>query len=259
VTQGDRTPEYHEGGSEPLDTRLLMPLAGYEPSEFDAIKAKLAAEIAPQAEAGKARWCTERVEQLVSRGIEQWAEGKLGPDVLLQFAAPELGTVAISDVLADPKRFVGRKMADPLDAPDYDPDCAMLLRNKRGRLYINSFAHGGRQYEIVADESAATEIVTFETVMKMIAALPRPGEPGDLSEETREVLRMVAAGDFGPAEVDPPLPDSETLGNDRAVVEARKSKRLVHAGTQGREIRSKNVGKATRSERIWAATRLVPG
>jgi predicted P-loop ATPase len=93
-------------------------------------------------------------------------------------------------------------MTDPIEGAAYDRDCAMVLRGKGGRLYVSSFAHGGRRYEIVADASAATEIVTFETMMAMIAALPTSGEPGDLGEETWEVLRMVAAGDFGPAEVD---------------------------------------------------------
>jgi hypothetical protein len=95
LRQGNRPPAYYEaaggGDGEPLDTRrYCMPLAGYEPSDLDAIRAELAADLKPECERRRAAWHAERVEQLVQAGVErekaeaavaEWCEGRLGPEV----------------------------------------------------------------------------------------------------------------------------------------------------------------------------------
>jgi hypothetical protein len=69
-------------------------------------------------------------------------EGILRPDVELPFDDKEFQGCTVRDVLADPDRFVGATLADPLEGIEYGVCKAKILRRADGSLWIHSFAHG---------------------------------------------------------------------------------------------------------------------
>ena len=54
-----------------------------------------------------------------SRIVIRQCEGVLRPDVVLPFDDQELAGCTVGDVLADPERFEGETLADPLEGVDY--------------------------------------------------------------------------------------------------------------------------------------------
>jgi hypothetical protein len=105
----------------------------------------------------------EQVEKAVARGIsrsaaqravEQWCNGTLRPDVIVEFDDPGLGAVPVADILADPARFDGETLADPIEGVAYGRNCAVVQVRTGGHddgVYIYSFAHGGCNYRLRHD------------------------------------------------------------------------------------------------------------
>ena len=60
----------------------------------------------------------------------------------------ELGQCTVRDVLADPDRYVGETLADPLEGRAYGWNKAKVYRLPDGQLMIRSFAHGGIKYRL---------------------------------------------------------------------------------------------------------------
>ena len=54
----------------------------------------------------------------------------------------------VADVLADPERFEGATLADPLEGVDYGTCKARIMRRSDGTPWINSFAHGRTVYDL---------------------------------------------------------------------------------------------------------------
>ena len=53
---------------------------------------------------------------------------RLAVGVVLPFDAEEFAGCSVDDVLADPERFVGATLADPLEGVDYGMCKAMIMR-----------------------------------------------------------------------------------------------------------------------------------
>jgi hypothetical protein len=71
-----------------------------------------------------------------------WAEQRiLLPSYLLWFQA--WGYVWVADVLADPEKFNGKRLADPEEGPDYMSQTPAIVRVDGGDIWVDSFAHGG--------------------------------------------------------------------------------------------------------------------
>ena len=85
--------------------------------------------------------------------------GILLPDVELDF--DDLGVVTVAMVLADPDKFVGETLADPLEGIDYGRCKAKVMRAPDGALVIHSFAHGGGLYHLRHDARSATAALTW--------------------------------------------------------------------------------------------------
>jgi hypothetical protein len=137
-----------------VDTLVACPpLTADELKRFNKLVKKDGKRVAPDCEAARAR----RIQLMEERGCDEEAAtrileaqhaGTLEPDDVLPFDDAELAGCTVSDVLKDPERFVGRTLADPIEGPAYGRGKAMVRRRKNGTLYINSFAHGGIQYEL---------------------------------------------------------------------------------------------------------------
>jgi hypothetical protein len=77
------------------------------------------------------------------------------PEVELEF--DDLGVVKVATILADPDKFLGETLADPLEGIDYGRCKAKVLRGPDGALVIHTFAHGGGLYLPRHDVRSANE------------------------------------------------------------------------------------------------------
>ena len=178
LEQRPRPATVHDGA--PLDTLSSCPdLSAHEMGELQRLKAAAALALKPQAEAAKAAFVEEQVGKAVERGVdpvraraaaEAWSRGVLRPSVALDFDDKEIGTKTVADVLADPQRFDGETLADPIEGVPYGRNCAIVQRRSDGQVRIYSFAHGGAIYRLVHDAASLEEAVRAAT----------PGEAAEL-------------------------------------------------------------------------------
>jgi hypothetical protein len=163
-----RQPTVTEGGL--LDTRAACrPLGPLEGADFERLALAERARLAPHARDARARFVAEQAGRLVERtgcppaaarkAIERQCEGILHPGIELPFDEPNLAGKTVADVLADPDRFVGETLADPIEGIEYGRCKAMIMRRDNGPLWVHSFAHGGAQYELRLDFAAAMKAI----------------------------------------------------------------------------------------------------
>jgi hypothetical protein len=70
--------------------------------------------------------------------------GLLPPELELEFDDGALGVVAVKDVMAQPGKYVGETLADPLEGISYGCCKAKVMWSEGDQLIIHSFAHGGQ-------------------------------------------------------------------------------------------------------------------
>lgn len=159
LRQGDLTCKFLDGAPL-LDTKMALPdLSPAEREQYDRLVAAAKDAARPEAERVRAAYTEGRVQELVERGVPEsdarptvaaaLEGGLLGPVFLLKF--DRHGSVAVSDVLANLKRYDGATLADPLE-PEYNGgrNVARLYAND-GKPVIHSFAHGGKTYFLLAN------------------------------------------------------------------------------------------------------------
>jgi len=115
------------------------------------------------------------------------------PDVALPWDDEELAGCTVADVLADPSRFAGETMADPLEGVDYGRCCALVMIRDDGTPFIHSFAHGKTFYWLKYDAAAvrkAMEAAAKADVVKVFTSL---AVVADLDAVEAEELRQLAA------------------------------------------------------------------
>jgi hypothetical protein len=127
-----------------------------------------------------------------TRTIERQLDGVLRPDVVLPFDDPELAGCTVGDVLADPDRFVGETLADPLEGVDYGRCVAKILRRENGSLLIHSFAHGRTIYDLRLDAAAVRTMMMRVLEAEAVAVFVRQAVTADLDATELEELRQLA-------------------------------------------------------------------
>jgi hypothetical protein len=143
----------------PTNTATICPpLTLVETAQLRTNKAKAELYLAPAAAKARAAFIAEQAERLAQRAhisvqaaaeqITRQCDGILLPDVELAFDDEEFAGCTIGDVLADPLRFEGATLADPLEGIDYGPCVALVMRHDDGTPWIHSFAHGRAFYEL---------------------------------------------------------------------------------------------------------------
>ena len=141
----------------------------------------------------------------------------------LPFDASEFEGCTVGDVLADPERFVGATLADPLEGIDYGQGKAKVMRRADGTVWINSFAHGRTVYEL---KHGAPEIEAMLAEAK--------------DDQVVEMfVRLAIGGDI-------PAPDMERLRDlvaERARIGKRTNARAIEAA------RSEQVAQQRKAER----------
>ena len=132
-----------------LDTLAACPpLTIVEQSRLDELKARERERLAPEKAKAQAAFVERQAKKLVARkGISEAAarqvvlrqcEGILRPDIELKFDDPDLAGCTVGDVLADPERFEGETLADPLEGEEYGPCKARIMRRADGTPWIHT-------------------------------------------------------------------------------------------------------------------------
>ncbi len=159
---GKRVPQAFEG--EAIDTEVIVPkLTEYERQRVLDAKSASTEALGKEATGVRSRHdqilaakiSTKTGMPLVSslRLVSARHRGVLLPHLEIEF--DHLGTVSVADVLADPERFIGETLADPLEGIDYGPCKAKVMSSADGRLFIHSFAHGRGIYHLRHDPRSA--------------------------------------------------------------------------------------------------------
>jgi hypothetical protein len=188
-----RAPVVTEG--RPLDTRAVcLDLSVVELARLRDLQVTERARLAPDAERVRAAFVEQQAERIAARTgcsaaaarlmVERQCGGVLLPGLVLPFDAAEVEGTTVADVLADPGRFVGATLADPLEGPNYGRTKAKIMRRSDGTLWINSFAHGRTTYELRHDASS-------------VEAALRAGDPREAADR---LVRMLLAAHVAPDE-----------------------------------------------------------
>ena len=141
-----------------LDTQSLPDLTESEQAQLKAFVEQAMQAREPDRQAKRAEWAKGKVKGMVERGVpEPQARAQVAriakdggsfdlyADFPLEFA--QLGFPTVKDVLANPARFEGQALADPLEGPEYGRTTAKFYANTREyKPVINSNAHGGQKF-----------------------------------------------------------------------------------------------------------------
>jgi hypothetical protein len=203
-----RIPEPFDG--EAVDSGLIAPrLTEYERHLVKEAKdasanllGKAAAEVRSErdmtltdeisARSGVPRLTVERLVKARHRGV-------ILPILELDFDNDDLGLVPVSEVLADPDRFIGETLADPLEGASYGRNKAIVMKADDGGLLIHSFAHGRGLYQLRYDlrsakaaiaQAPAGAVVDYAMTIFKAAEL----EPDELAEFAQTVSEAAEVG-----------------------------------------------------------------
>ncbi len=159
-----RMPIPHDGDT--IDTRTVIPsLTEYEFARVREAKERARITLEPRAAEVRAEADRRLAEEIskrtgmplvaAMRAVASRHHGSLSPQLMLDF--DHLGFVSVEAVLADPDRFIGETLADPLEGAGYGRDKAMVLRSKTDpcAIFISSFAHGRAFYQLRHDARTA--------------------------------------------------------------------------------------------------------
>jgi hypothetical protein len=189
---------------ERLDTvAACPPLTIAEKTKLEGLKAKAAHQLAAESAKAHTAFVKRQVARMVERtGISERAaervvarqcRGILLPNVVLPFDDAEFAGCSVGDVLADPDRFEGATLADPLEGIEYGTCKAKILQRADGTPWIHSFAHGRTIYELKLDAAAARAAIEQADKSAAVGLLVELTAVADLTEEELEELRGYAA------------------------------------------------------------------
>jgi hypothetical protein len=157
-----RVPQAFEG--EAIDSGRVVPrLSEYERHRVVDVKGASAGALGKSAAAVRNEHDKKLAEAMsaksgipllkVHRLVAARHRGVLYPDVELEF--DHVGSVTAGAVLADPDRFVGETLADPMEGVDYGRCKAKVMKGDDGAVLIHSFAHGRGIYFLRHDLKSA--------------------------------------------------------------------------------------------------------
>jgi hypothetical protein len=182
-----------------LDSREAIPdPTAAEEAEYQRLVAAERARLKPAAMAEQKKWIAREGAKLGPDG-ERIVKAALARRTLsglwsLQFDDDDLGVVTVDAIMADPARYDGETLADPIDGIEYGRGKARLFLNDDGTIICNSFAHGGRSFRLL--HSAASARAAIEKagqdaariyVQVILAAEINAGEEDRLIELVRDL------------------------------------------------------------------------
>jgi hypothetical protein len=213
----------HTFDGEPLDTiAACRPLTIIEQSDFAGLRAKQASILAPEIAKQRKAFIDDHSERLARsknigtrrahRTVERQCDGVLLPDYVLEFDDPELAGITVTDVLADPYKYVGETLSDPLEGPEYGRCKAMIMLRGDGSPWVHSFAHGRTVYELKFDYAAAEKAINSSDPVDAPDVFVRFATAADLTDAETERLRDLAAqrGGIGKRTLDSMLKEARS-------------------------------------------------
>jgi hypothetical protein len=130
------------------------------------MRAREKQRLKPEAAKARAAYIEEQALRIAKRKgvsmpsarriVARQCDGVLLPDAELIFDDDEFKGCTVVDILADPERFEGVTLADPLEGVEYGRCKAIVMRGSDGAPFIHSYAHGRTFYELKLDFSTAT-------------------------------------------------------------------------------------------------------
>ncbi len=187
----------------PVDTTAACrPLTVVEQATLRDLRAAERHRLGAPAAASRAAFVKDHAARIVARtgatlgAATRMAEcqcgGVLLPGVVLPFDLDEMVGCTVGDVFAEPGRFVGATLADPLEGQDYGRTKAKIMQRADGSLWINSFAHGRVTYELKHDaasvEAAIMAAAAAEAADVLIRYLPIADLAADDEQRLRELV-----------------------------------------------------------------------
>jgi hypothetical protein len=196
--EAERRPIAHDG--ELIDTRIACPpLTEAQRRQFEALVVAAKAEAKPVAEASVEAAATELAEtrsidiEKARDVIAASTRGELLSWDSVHFDDDAIGVALVADILAEPERYHGETLADPLEGRDYGRGKCKLYYNGGGDVRINSFAHGGNVYKLRhCPEYMVSRIEEAGEDAPNVLARLAPFA-GGIDAVTRERLRDLAA------------------------------------------------------------------
>jgi hypothetical protein len=187
-----------------LDTvTAFPPLTIAERAKVSELKSKAGFTLKGDATKARQAFVKRQADETVKRtGISMKAaeriatkqcNGVLLPPVVLPFDDPEFEGCTVGDLLADPDRFEGATLADPVEGIAYGRCKAKIMRRSDGSIWIHSFAHGRSTYDLKYDAASirdamakadASDVIRVLIEMSLMADLD-DDELHDLQDEAR--------------------------------------------------------------------------
>jgi hypothetical protein len=201
-----RLPNAFEGVAIRSDQAVLR-LSEYERYRVNEAKAKSAKALGKSAAQVREKHDKDLAEKISAKSsislatalrlVQARHRGMLYPDVELEF--DHLGIVTVGAVLADPDRYVGETLADPMEGIDYGRCKAKVMRGDDGNLFVHTFAHGDGyyflRYDLKCAKAAFAQGPGSGTVDQAVAILAQAEiEADELDEFIRFVSKTVGAG-----------------------------------------------------------------
>jgi hypothetical protein len=185
-----------------IDSQAVIPdLTGDEARQVAAAKEQARKALEPEAMLVRAAADRRLVDELVQRtgvplavAMRQVAarhRGALSPDI--ELVTDHQGAVTVRQILADPARFVGETLCDPLEGPAYGYGKAIVMRSQRnpGRLFIHSFAHGSNTYDLKHDVRSAEAVLEAAAVAHLGDVLCETVDAAELEDdEVRQLIEL---------------------------------------------------------------------
>ena len=247
-----RIPDVSEG--EAIDTALILPgLTEYERQRIGEAKVasaevlgRAAADIRMQHDRMLADQISAKTGMpfvSASRLVAARHRGALLPHLDLEF--DYLGTVSVAAVLADPDRFVGETLADPLEGVEYGRCKAKVMRGDDG-LIIHSFAHGRTLYRLRRDARSAKAAITQAPVDGLIDY----------------AMAILAATEMEPDELEDFVATAAGIGVRAVKARVAKERREREQAERKLAVASEGDGRLTRNrpkgdEELGPTTKLL--
>jgi hypothetical protein len=180
----------------------IPPLTIAETARLGELKAKAKQALASEAAKVRAAYIASRADELAKRTgitpqaavhvIERQCEGTLLPAVVLPFDDEDFAGCTVGDVLADPTRFEGATLADPVEGVEYGHGCAKVMIAADGTPWIHSFAHGRAIYQLRYDAAAVRRLLEQAKDADVLDTLIRLDAQAEINEvELEDLIRYL--------------------------------------------------------------------
>jgi len=226
-----------------IDTRTVVPdLTADERQIVAALRAAERQAMEPQAQPIRAAADQRLVEELIARKgmpranamrqVRARHRGVLGPDIELTF--DHHGRLTVEQILADPEKYIGETLCDPMEGTSYCYTKAQVLRSKSDPdgVFVHTFAHGRATYDLRHDIRSARRRLEEAPTDELGNVLCAVVAAADLEEnEIRQLLTLCVerAPKIGLAVFKRRLKSDQKAPGERAQARSR-------TGTAGRRL-----------------------